>query len=164
MLERKDVFRDGELAWAERFEFLKSRGYLLRPRYSPGWQPTWEEDDVFQENADYHPPHHPHVLDAVRESDRRTVTLKYASKDTPEIEIGQYLMSSDDIKNDPQNHCIPLLDVLRDDSDPEHVILVFPLLRPLHEPPPVSVRECVDFVQQTLEGLVFLHKHKIAHR
>lgn len=31
----------GELRWAAQFDFLKSRGYLLRPRYRPGWVPSW---------------------------------------------------------------------------------------------------------------------------
>lgn len=30
-----------EEPWVQRYELLKSRGYLLRPRYRPGWTPPW---------------------------------------------------------------------------------------------------------------------------
>jgi len=30
-----------EVTWRDRFEGLKSNGYLLRPRFRPGWQPSW---------------------------------------------------------------------------------------------------------------------------
>ena len=30
-----------ELAWQSRQPFLQSRGYTLRPRYRPGWIPSW---------------------------------------------------------------------------------------------------------------------------
>lgn len=76
--------------------------------------------------------------------------LKHINKSSPEVEIGQYL-SSDALRDDPRNHCLPVLDVLEDPKDPEHVILVIPWLRRIDSPEPASVRECVDFVNQTLE-------------
>ncbi len=27
--------------WVERQEALERAGYMLRPRYQPGWQPSW---------------------------------------------------------------------------------------------------------------------------
>lgn len=30
-----------ELFWQARHRFLKDRGYLLRSRYSPNWEPSW---------------------------------------------------------------------------------------------------------------------------
>lgn len=30
-----------ELAWRDRQPYLESRGYLLRPRYRPGWILSW---------------------------------------------------------------------------------------------------------------------------
>lgn len=33
----------GEESWVARFDFLKSRGYLLRPRYRPGWVHSWKD-------------------------------------------------------------------------------------------------------------------------
>ncbi|KAG8947766.1 hypothetical protein FRC00_008940, partial [Tulasnella sp. 408] len=102
-------------------------------------------------------------MDAQRLSDGKTVCLKHTNKDSPEVEIGQYL-SSEELRHDPRNHCLPILEVLRNEDDPEHVILVMPWLRRIDSPQPASVRECVDFVQQTLEGLIFMHEHKVAHR
>lgn len=32
---------DFEVAWRDRQLFLQSRGYMLRPRLRPGWQPSW---------------------------------------------------------------------------------------------------------------------------
>ncbi|KAG9027082.1 hypothetical protein FS837_004389 [Tulasnella sp. UAMH 9824] len=102
-------------------------------------------------------------MDAQRLSDGKTVFLKYTRKDSPEIAIGEYF-SSEPLRTDPRNHCLPLLEVLKNEEDPEYVILVIPWLRRIDSPEPASVRECVDFVQQTLEGLVFMHEHKVAHR
>ena len=30
-----------ELAWQSKQPFLQARGYMLRPRYRPGWTPSW---------------------------------------------------------------------------------------------------------------------------
>lgn len=32
---------DHEAAWRDRQLFLQSRGYMLRPRLRPDWQPSW---------------------------------------------------------------------------------------------------------------------------
>lgn len=34
-----------EIWWRARYERLKSRGYLLRSRYSPQWVPSWTVSD-----------------------------------------------------------------------------------------------------------------------
>ena len=36
-----------ETWWAERQEALERAGYMLRPRYRPGWKPSWEGTDKF---------------------------------------------------------------------------------------------------------------------
>ncbi len=33
-----------EARWRDKQEFLASKGYMLRPRYRPGWKPSWETD------------------------------------------------------------------------------------------------------------------------
>lgn len=40
---RKGVYNllSFELVWKDRYEFLEKRGYLLRPRYHPKWEPSW---------------------------------------------------------------------------------------------------------------------------
>lgn len=30
-----------ELFWQARHRHLKDHGYILRPRYAPGWKPSW---------------------------------------------------------------------------------------------------------------------------
>ena len=60
-------------------------------------------------------------------------------------------LSTNKLKNDPRNYAVPLLDVLEDPTDPKNAYLVLPLLRTIIEPPPASVRECIDFMEQTLD-------------
>ncbi|KAG9027015.1 hypothetical protein FS837_004401 [Tulasnella sp. UAMH 9824] len=166
----KKTIEDGQLLeaetpWVGRYEFLKRSGYLLRPRYRPGWVAPWKEKPGlhrkdFEEGISNS---RPSLMDAQRLSDGQTVYLKHTSNDSPEVSIGQYF-SSEQLRNDPRNHCLPVLDVLKNEDDPEHVILVIPWLRRIDSPEPASIRECVDFIQQTLEGLVFMHEHKVAHR
>lgn len=30
-----------EQQWAARYQFFKAQGFSLRPRYRPGWTPSW---------------------------------------------------------------------------------------------------------------------------
>ena len=36
---------EGERWWVERQEALERTGYMLRPRFRPGWQPSWAGND-----------------------------------------------------------------------------------------------------------------------
>lgn len=36
---------DNEKIWIARFDFLKASGYLLRPRYRPGWVRSWNDSE-----------------------------------------------------------------------------------------------------------------------
>ncbi|KAG8994897.1 hypothetical protein FRB94_009612 [Tulasnella sp. JGI-2019a] len=157
------TLNDIEQLWVNRYNFLKERGYLLRPRYRPGWTPSWTTYKEQSRAEDAVPISLPHLLDATRISDNKPMVLKIVTKPSSEIVIGQFLLTGD-LSNDPRNHCIPLVDVLEDANDPEHAILVLPLLRRLDSPGPASIRECVSLIEQTLEGLAFLHEHSIAHR
>lgn len=89
------------------------------------------------------------ALDAIRVKDGKAVWLKHVPRTSPEIEIGKLLSLPG--QKCLQNHTCPLLDVLMSDEDKDHAILVFPVLRPIYKPIPVTIRECVDFVKQTLE-------------
>lgn len=31
----------GEVFWRDHYKWLHERGYELRPRYKPGWKPSW---------------------------------------------------------------------------------------------------------------------------
>lgn len=76
--------------------------------------------------------------------------LKYVRAASPEVAI-ERLLASEPYRNDTRNHGLPLLDVVIIPEDPDHVVLVFPLLRKIDDPEPASAREAVDFVHQTLE-------------
>ncbi|KAG8994245.1 hypothetical protein FRB94_010036 [Tulasnella sp. JGI-2019a] len=157
---------DPEQRWADQYEFLYSAGYQLRPRYRPGWKMSWnfgeypdgEEDGIQPNFIQLH-----HLLDATRMRDGVCVNMKRVKVDTNEIKISRFLWS-EELRNDPRNHSVPLLDVLYDPADVEHAIIVMPLLRKVDDPYLISVREVMEVMEQTLEGLVFMHEHKIAHR
>ncbi|KAI0794622.1 hypothetical protein C8Q74DRAFT_1406901 [Fomes fomentarius] len=136
-----------EIEWADRHASLESQGYLLRPRYQPGWSPSWTgtnldptycEDSVILERL--------HVIDATRVRDNYRVSLKVTKKDNVEITLSRFLSSIDL----PDNHCVSLLDVFSDPLDPESVILVTPYLRPMNDPPFGALGEVLDFIDQTL--------------
>ncbi|KAG8927577.1 hypothetical protein FRC02_008058 [Tulasnella sp. 418] len=160
---------DGEEAWVKRFKFLEDKGYLLRSRYRPDWKPSWitesgEVDTKARYAAEDHVKNwYDFLLDAKRLRDGKIVMLKHVKSTSPEIPIGRYV-SSPELRDAEQNHCIPLLDVLEDPLDSEYSILVLPLLRRIELPSVQTVGECIDFMRQTLEGLDFLHEHEIAHR
>ncbi|KAG8926388.1 hypothetical protein FRC01_008928 [Tulasnella sp. 417] len=161
MLNSGKLF-DSEVIWAARYERLRESGYLLRPRYRPGWIAPWKpgDDILFEEQAMIARSKN---LDAERISDGVPVFLKPVPKSSPEIAIG-ILLTSDKLRDDSRNHAVPLLDVVEDPTDPDGVILVLPMLRRIDSPLPGSVKECLELVEQTLEGLVFLHELQVAHR
>lgn len=33
--------RDVEIYWAEKYPLFEAHGYKLRPRFQPGWSPSW---------------------------------------------------------------------------------------------------------------------------
>ncbi|KAI0737368.1 kinase-like domain-containing protein [Daedaleopsis nitida] len=151
----------GELPWKDRYAEVKAQGYLLRQRYHPDWTPSWTgtnldptycEDSVRLER--------PHVIDAIRILDNFRVSLKLTKRDGREIDIHRYVTSLEA----PHNHCIPLLDVFSDPINPQSSIIVTPFLRPMNDPPFTAMGEVIDFIDQTLKGLIFLHKHRVAHR
>ncbi|KAG8914066.1 hypothetical protein FRC01_004239 [Tulasnella sp. 417] len=142
-----------EIPWTARYEFLKSHGYLLRPRYRPGWKPSWPpaERNPEYRYEDASLPLHSKRLDAHRVSDGRPVFLKLTLGSSPELGIAR-ILASPTLKDDPRNHCVPLLDILEDPVLPDGVILVLPLLRMIDRPPPATIQEFVSLIDQTLEA------------
>ena len=39
-----ETLDEDEIFWRDRYHFFKSRGYILRPRYHPNWEPSWKSD------------------------------------------------------------------------------------------------------------------------
>ncbi|KAI0629606.1 hypothetical protein C8Q77DRAFT_296822 [Trametes polyzona] len=59
---------------------------------------------------------------------------------------------------------VSILEILSDPCDPQQVLLVMPFLRPCNDPEFATVGDVIEFLDQTIEGLVVLHQHNVAHR
>ena len=165
------LLSDLEVFWRDRYDWLLSVGYRLRPRYSPDWTPSWKknnksrldcEDGVRPQvgvafvapQCDTHhaPPQTTKVMDAVRVNDDTIVMIKRISKSQHplESEIGLHL-SSPELSSDPRNHCGRILDVLADPYDKDIQLIVMPLLRAHYDPKLETVGEAVELFRQMFE-------------
>ncbi|KAI0060102.1 hypothetical protein BV25DRAFT_1839864 [Artomyces pyxidatus] len=148
--------RELERGWQFLQPFIHENGYVLRPRYWPGWKGSWVGNDL-----------NPLAC----EDSIVVVILKIHTPlngpDNEEIEILRYLSSSE-LASDPRNHCVPLLDVLEVEGHSPVLrgvrIAVLPLFRDWYEPRFNMVVEALSFIKQMLEGLDFMHAHDVAHR
>ncbi|KAF9230234.1 kinase-like domain-containing protein [Melanogaster broomeanus] len=158
---------DGREAWwCAHYEQLKARGYLLRPRYSPEWVPSWKiSKKDWVECEDGKRLGFAQIIDATRISDGEVVTLKRINHAVHphEVAIAQYF-SSHALASQAANHCVPIHDVLTLDDDNNMVIIVMPLLRPYTDPRFDTIGEGVACIRQLFEGLHYIHKHNVAHR
>jgi len=154
-----------ELPWRERQPMLERRGYMLRPRLRPEWIPSWRgtgkhplecEDGLVLPVRD-------HLVDATRIADGALVYVKRVQTAGTELQIAS-MFSSEHLRNDPKNHCVPILDAFQDDGDDSSSYMVMPFLRAIDEPAFELVDDVISFADQILEGLVFLHQHGVAHR
>ncbi|KAI0774962.1 hypothetical protein BD413DRAFT_611939 [Trametes elegans] len=80
--------------------------------------------------------------------------------------FNQLIMDARSLKDDKlvANHCVPIHGILPDPFDPQLTFMIMPYLRPCQNPEFGTIGDIIDFVNQTLEGLVFMHKHHVAHR
>ncbi|KAG2129474.1 kinase-like domain-containing protein [Suillus clintonianus] len=155
-----------EVWWCQQYQWLKDKGYLLRPRYAPEWVPSWEGLQCHPFDCeDGHISRYSHIIDATRMSDGLYISLKVVNKSVHphEVEIGQYFMM-EHLASDPKNHCIPFLDVLSVPNEEDKQILVMPLLLNFTMPRFDTVGEVVECLRQLFEGLLFMHNNHVAHR
>ncbi|KAI0049901.1 hypothetical protein FA95DRAFT_1581433 [Auriscalpium vulgare] len=154
-----------EVWWRDHALFLESRGYRLRPRLRPGWIASWTsdglaklraEDGIFSEAR-------PKLMDATRISDGELVYIKNMDTECQEYTIN-LLLGSSGLQKDPRNHSVPILDVFQDAEDPSISFVVMPYLRPPHDPKFQFIGEVLDFGEQVLEGLAYMHEQGVAHR
>ncbi|KAM5537890.1 hypothetical protein V8D89_008366 [Ganoderma adspersum] len=162
-LTRQGVYNliPSEVLWQSRQQFLEKKGYTLRRRYHSGWRPSWvgtNVDPTYCEDSILLG--HYNVIDATEVQSTQRVSIKHTRLDTKEIEIARFLCSI----RDGQNHSVSLLEVMEDPQEPGMCFMVMPYLLPFNDPEFEAVGEVVDFVNQTLEGLAFMHKHRVAHR
>ncbi|KAH8987869.1 kinase-like domain-containing protein [Lactarius akahatsu] len=151
-----------EITWRDRQQFLESKGYMLRPRLRPGWTPSWLETGTYWRRAEDSAklPGRPLLVDATRIVDGKLVYIKEVQTNDEESRIALLLNSYEDI----DNHSVPILDTFVDPTDETISYLVMPFLRLLNEPPFESIGEILDFVDQILKGLTFMHSKGVAHR
>ncbi|CAE6497419.1 unnamed protein product [Rhizoctonia solani] len=160
---------NAERAWVPYEPYLKAKGYTLRPRYRPDWVPSWKLNGKYPADCEdsWELPA-VKTLDAIRDKDNKHVSLKKSipSNDEEaqnELEILQYL-SKDGVRDDPWNHSLQLLDSFPIPGSTSGLFLVTPFLSDWDAVPISRFSELMDFIQQILEGLQFLHSHHIAHR
>ncbi|KAG6848292.1 hypothetical protein H0H93_001465 [Arthromyces matolae] len=159
---------ENEEIWVSYQPFLFSRGYKLRPRYSPDWQPSWKlagvkslenclyEDAITAYRADV-------VMDAIRMADNCHIVLKKVKTSSEELKIAQFL-SSPDIGSDPRNHSVPIFEIIHHPDDKDVTFLVMPVLLEMDYLPFRRLGEFAEAVRQYLTGLQFMHDNNIAHR
>ncbi|KAI0345518.1 hypothetical protein BDW22DRAFT_1324401 [Trametopsis cervina] len=165
---RRAEQNEAEAFWAVHYEFLVLNGYLLRPRCHPKWRPSWD----LEENRDVDPstfedwitsPARHHVMDATRMQDGALVYIKCVEKGALEEKIAR-MFSRADLAAKPENHCVPITGFIEGDKDKGVDFIVMPFLRPVNKPPFETVDDVIDFVDQILEGLKFIHQQGVAHR
>ncbi|KAJ7904019.1 hypothetical protein B0H13DRAFT_1620939, partial [Mycena leptocephala] len=150
-----------EKQWAYYQPFLAERGYMLRPRYRPGWDPAMLNSQQFPWKAEESLSACGMVLDATRVLDGGQVVLKIVEMGSMEEAIAAFLAG----EHDAHKHVLPLLEVIPIYDTPEWGFLVMPCMRQCNYSPYfATVGEVAEFVEQVLEGLVFLHGKNIAHR
>ncbi|KAH8103565.1 kinase-like domain-containing protein [Cristinia sonorae] len=153
-----------EVQWRERYDGLLVRGYQLRPRYRPNWKPSWIGTSLDVDCCeDFVDTIYTNVLDATRLRDNQLVCMKVVSRDSEEFRIARMVSPSNHTRS-PNNHCVPIIEVIPDPTNSSNQILVMPYLHPCNSPKFDSVEQVIDFVKQTLEGLCFLHSQGVAHR
>ncbi|GBE79228.1 hypothetical protein SCP_0204250 [Sparassis crispa] len=159
------VLRPWEARWRDRQQFLEAHGYMLRPRYHPGWTPSWGgtgKHPLFYEDAITLPPRE-HLIDATRIADGRLVYIKRVKTGDNESEIAT-MLSAESLLHDPMNHCVRVLEIFQDTEDQSISYMVMPFLVLIDSIPFEIVENIVDFTDQILEGLVFIHNKGVAHR
>ena len=61
------------------------------------------------------------------------------------------MLSTAELREDPRNHCVPIIEIFDDPDNDSISYMVMPLLRNASDPPFQYVKEIIDFVDQVLE-------------
>ena len=78
------------------------------------------------------------------------VQIKKVKTDDEESRIAR-MFSTEPLRSDPRNHCVPILESFQDDQDADVTYLVMPWLRSMDDPPFELVGDVVDFADQIIE-------------
>lgn len=89
------------------------------------------------------------VNDATSLTNGKVVALKLTdvTAHLEEVEITRYL-SKDALRSDPDNHSVPLIEVLEPPDDRNSRIVVLPLLRPFDSPKFETKGEAIQFLDE----------------
>ncbi|KAJ7587938.1 kinase-like domain-containing protein [Mycena floridula] len=156
-----------EFVWVNLQLGLEEAGYRLRPRYRRDWKPSWLPGERLAGQPSYECEDGLSIglcwaaIDAIRVKDGQKVVLKITFNHTKEQDISQ-TFSEPPFRNNPQNHCVPVLDTIEFPGK-RFKIIVLPFLISIHDSPH-CMREVINFMRQTLQGLKFMHDQNIAHR
>lgn len=90
------------------------------------------------------------MIDATRLSDGKLVMMKVIPSTSAELDICRYF-SSEPLRDDPRNRCIPLLEVLSHPDDPDVSIMVMPYLRNIDQPLFDTVEDILECGEQILD-------------
>ena len=92
-------------------------------------------------------------MDATRISDNKLVYIKRVPTNGDELKIA-LMLNAEPLRQDPKNHCVPVLDHFQNPDDSETSYMVMPYLRQLEDPNMRLVDDIVSFVDQILEASV----------
>ncbi|GBE83932.1 hypothetical protein SCP_0509910 [Sparassis crispa] len=97
-----------------------------------------------------------------RDTMDRDVVIKLISKGKEGENERQILqmLNSEPLQCDPANSTVPVIEFL---EYQEYCFAVMPYCDGCDERPFLHASECLDFAEQVLEGISFLHTHRIAH-
>ncbi|KAJ7164807.1 kinase-like domain-containing protein [Mycena crocata] len=152
--------------WYNHRDWLETRGYILRARYQAGWKPSWKgtkkNPEACEDSKTYM---RPSIMDATHVEDGAFVMLKKISRTRypSEVDIVGWF-SEEPQRSDPENHCVPVREILQSPHDPDIQFIVMPLLQKYDKPRFDTIGEAVAFFRQILEGMRYMHKHHIVHR
>ncbi|KAH9935119.1 kinase-like protein [Epithele typhae] len=166
-IAKRDKFtRDGiwdlysvEITWRDRARYLLEHGYVLRPRYQPGWTPSWlgtNRNPFFCEDAAMIFP--TRTMDARKRDTGELVAIKKVKNDNQEIQILKYIES----RRDTTCHCVTIIETLPDPLDPLFTLMFLPLLRRYSDPNFCAVGEVISFIDQSIEVGTLNHLPDIA--
>ncbi|KAI0039018.1 hypothetical protein FA95DRAFT_1504750 [Auriscalpium vulgare] len=153
----EETLYDHEIRWRERAYFLEDRGYLLRPRLRPGWQPSWvgTNKSYFTAEDGLSLPLRFPLVDATRLSDGNLVYIKRVKTGDLESRIAIKL-STEASRRDPRNHSVPIIDTFVDSEDGQISYIVMPFLKSIDDPEFEFIGEFLDFGEQILEVPIIL--------
>ncbi|KAJ3996370.1 kinase-like domain-containing protein, partial [Lentinula boryana] len=152
--------------WVGHFKYLRERGYMMRPRYRPGWKPSYDQDlrgiykGMFAEDSQIMI--HSAIMDALRISDSLVVAMKHVKISTSEDQIAT-LFSNDAHNLNPHNHCVRIIEILPVPEGNEK-ILVMAWMHEIMDPRFRTVGEAVQFLKEMVKGLQYMHQNNVAHR